>query len=204
MFSPLLRAARSALAPLLVTGAVLVAGCSSTTSGSPPVDRTPCAIDSYEANETAPARKNLGTLQDDAVAGETRQFPTELDLPLSLHTASDVDWYDVDVLDRGANGNPSIRVMTGAGTEATAFWDCSTGTTKAVACGLGTAVSNDPDLVGRGCLTPPASSADVPPQLTMEIECDGTSTDNGTLHIRVRRTTGTDACLKYRLIVTAE
>ncbi len=163
----------------------------------------PCVVDPTEPNESAGAATSLGEIHDDDVVGQKPEAsPTKIDRTFSTDRSDDVDWYVVDVRDTGINGNPSLRVMVDQGHEATAFWSCTSGTTKAVVCGLGTPVTNDPDLRDRGCLTAAANGA--PPQLTMEIECDGTSSDDGRLRIRVKKTTPTSTCERYRLIVTAE
>jgi len=180
------------------------ASCSSKSDGgaaAPP----PCVTDANEPNESATAPFSLGSLSDDDDPGPGgATASTKIDKTFSTHSPTDVDWYLVDVNDTGIGGNPAIRVMAGTGNEATAFFTCTQGTTKAVACGLGTAVTDDPDLKGaKGCKSQPGSSG-VPAQLTMTIECDGTSTDSGRLHIRVKRIEGTEACISYRLIVTAE
>jgi hypothetical protein len=196
---------RSRLASLFVTAMILagpMTACSSGDDDAPPPP--PCVTDPTEPNETASAATQLGEIHDDDVIGTAPETsPTKVDRTFSTHDGPDVDWFVVDVRDTGINGNPSLRVLVGAGHEATAFWSCTEGTTKAVACGLGTPVAGDPDLATeRGCRSAVGSAG--PPQLTMTIECDGTSSDNGRLRIRVKKLAPATACERYRLTVSAE
>lgn len=180
----------------------VVSACAS--SKTSPRDLGPCVADALEPNDDARTRASFGTIQDDDEIGQGDEAPPKrIRRDLTLHEGADVDWFDVDVRDTGLGGNPGLRVMVSEGFEATAFWDCTRGATKAVACGLGTKVTDDPELAGMGCVTQ-AGSSGVPAQLTMQIECDGTSEDSGTLHVRVRRAGAADACARYALTVEAE
>jgi hypothetical protein len=193
-------ARRVFLALFAVLGMASVACSSSNTgSASPP----PCVTDANEPNEGPTKPTNLGDLNDDASpAPGSAAATSKIDKTFSTHSPTDVDWYLVNIRDTGIGGNPQIRVMSDTH-EATAFFTCESGTTT-VACGLGTKITDDPDLKGAlGCRTQPAGSG-VPAQLTMTIECSGTSSDNGRLHVRVKRVSGAEACISYRLTVTAE
>lgn len=185
----------------VLVGFLLAGACSMNSTGdsSPP----PCVVDAIEPNDGPTARVNLGSIQDDDAPGQSAPSPKVIRKELSLHTESDVDWFDVDVRDTGLGGNPSLSVIGGDGTSVTAWWDCTSGKTESVVCGLGEAVTDDPELAGRGCKSQPASNG-APPQLTMQIECAGTSSDDGTLHIRVVRDGAASACSSYRLTVSAE
>lgn len=190
-------------APVIVLSLALVAACSSADKTAEPV---PCVPDPNEPNEAPSTPTSLGQIHDDdePIGGQaTNAMPMKVDKTFSMHAANDVDWFTVDVLDTGINGNPNLRVIVSDGFEATAFWTCSTGKAEPVVCGLGTPVTDDPDLAGagRGCTTAKGSAS---PQLTMKIECTGTSTDNGSLRVRVKRLAPKDACERYRLTVFAE
>lgn len=64
-------------------------------------------------------------------------------------------------------------------------------------------MTSDPENASaKGCKTDPAMSG--PPNITMQIECDGTSTDSGRLHVRVKALAPSDTCQTYRLTVFAE
>lgn len=185
----------------VVVSASLVACSSKEDPAGPP---PPCVADAREPNESAPAAIAVGSVRDDNDIGPGPEAaPRRIDQFFSTHVPSDVDWFVVDVLDTGIGGNPALRAMAGEGHEVTAFFTCTSGTTRAVACGLGTPVTSDPDLNAKGCMSQPAAPG-VPPQVTMTIECDGTSTDNGRLHVRVKRIDPAAECRRYRLIVEAE
>ncbi len=190
----------------LCTGAVTLTACSSDNDKGGAAAPPPCVPDANEPNELPPTATSLGELNDDDDPGPGgATASTRIDKTFSTSSETDVDWYLVEVNDTGIGGNPAIRVMVSGGShEVTAYFTCTQGTTKAVACGLGTAVTDDPDSKGaKGCKsTAPGSGA--PPQLTMTIECDGTSTDSGRLQIYVQRTAGVEACVSYRLIVSVE
>jgi hypothetical protein len=63
-------------------------------------------------------------------------------------------------------------------------------------------VTNDPDLSGgMGCATIAGSSSAL---LQVQFECSGTSTDSGSLIVRVRRAAPADASVRYRSTVGAE
>lgn len=186
---------------------IVVSACSSSSAGSDP---GPCLADANEPNEAVTAATSLGRIHDDDEVGPSANnaIAKSVRKTFSTTTAADVDWYVLDVLDTGINGNPVLHVLVDAGHEATAFWACSGGTTDFVRCDLGTAVDKDPDLPqAKGCVTAPQSSAS--PQLTMQIDCGGTSTDSGRLQIRVKRAPSaakneTDACQRYELVVFAD
>jgi hypothetical protein len=182
---------------------ILAASLASCASKSDSTAPTPCTPDTFEPNESATERASLGAIQDDDAPGQTSPAPKRIQKELSLHGETDADWFDVEVRDTGFGGNPGLRVIVSEGLEATAWWDCTNGTTESVICGLGEAVTNDPALAGRGCKTQ-GSNNDAPPQITMRIECAGTSTDNGTLHVRVVRAGAASTCVNYRLTVEAE
>lgn len=163
----------------------------------------PCVADANEPNETTEARTSLGGIQDDDEIGPgASELPNRITKDFSLHDAADVDWFHVGVSDTGLGGNPNVSVIVTSGFEATAWWSCTGGSTESVVCGLGTAVTNDPDLPGgQGCVTAAGSSS---AQLTMTIECGGTSTDSGVVIVRVRRVAPAEACVRYRLSVLAD
>jgi hypothetical protein len=188
----------------MLAAALMLTACSST-SAAP--EEPPCVPDTTEPNEGRANANALGSIQDDAditLPGQpsAEASPKKIRKTFSLHDGADVDWFSVDVLDTGAGGNPQLSVIMGDGVEATVFASCSTGATTVV-CGLGTKVTDDPDVRGGlGCKT--AKSEGAPPQLTMSFECDGTSSDDGRLEIRVKRSTPETTCLRYNLTVAAE
>jgi hypothetical protein len=191
---------------LLPALAVLAAVASCTSRSEEAADPGPCVADALEPNDDPRARASFGMIQDDddlpGQGGEP--VPKRIRRDLTVHSSADVDWFDVDVRDTGVSGNPGISVIVSDGFEATAWWSCASGASSVV-CGLGSAVTDDPELTGRGCATKvsqPAGSA--PPQLTMRIECDGTATDDGTLHVRVRPLEPVAACTRYALTVMAD
>jgi len=140
--------------------------CSSTNTGgagatsAPP----PCVVDTTEPNETFLTKTQLGSIHDDDVVGtKPEASPNKIDKYFSIHTPTDVDWYEVDVNDTGIGGNPQIEVMVDNGFAATALWTCI-GKTTAVVCGVGTKVDHDPDIGdAQGCelVQPPSSGSDV-------------------------------------------
>jgi hypothetical protein len=184
---------------------VVLAACSSSSTSTEP--QPPCITDTTEPNERPSNATALGEIHDDdeinlGQGTNTDNSPKKIRKAFSLHDGVDVDWHTVDVRDTGAGGNPRLSVIVGDGVEATAFVSCANGATKSVVCGLGTKVTDDPELRSLGCNT--AKSGSALPQLTMNCECDGTSSDNARLHIRVKRATPGASCLRYELTVIAE
>lgn len=186
-------------------GAVIVVACSSTNTGGTSAPPPPCVVDATEPNETFLTKTNLGTIHDDDIVGtKPEASPTKIDKYFSIHTATDVDWYEVDVGDTGIGGNPQIEVMIDKGFAATALWACTAGKTTAVVCGVGTKVDHDPDIAdAQGCelVQPPSSGTS--PQTSIMVECDG-SDDSGRLFLRVKSLAPADTCQGYRLSVTAQ
>jgi hypothetical protein len=179
---------------------VLAAACSSTPGGS---SAPPCVADATEPNEAPLKPPSLGQIHDDDVAGQPSDAtPKRLDKVLSLHDGSDIDWFQVDVLDTGINGNPKTSVFVSEGFEANVFWTCTNGTTDSVQCGLGTQITEDGSLHAKGCHTAAVNGG--PAQFTMQIECGGTSDDSGRLLVHVTKTTPAAACESYRLTVAAD
>jgi len=191
---------------LCVVSMALVFGCTVEEDATPP----PCVPDTNEPNDSVTEATSLGALQDDGELDTPGQVPNKVTKAFSTHTASDVDWYTVDVRDTGVFGNPKINVIVGRGHEATAFWSCTNGPTESVDCLPGTAVTDDPDLPStRGCVTVEqaaggSASASLPLTLQMQVECSGTPTDSGKLQIRVKRTAPADTCERYTLTVDIE
>lgn len=170
---------------------------------APKSEPVPCVADANEPNDTVATRTSLGSVQDDDEIGQgASEDPKRITKDFSLHDGADVDYFSVAVNDTGLGGNPSVDVIVTTGFEATAWYSCSGGPTESVICRTGTAVTDDPDLPGgMGCATIAGSSSAL---LQMQVECSGTSTDSGSLIVRVRRAAPADACVRYRLMVSAE
>lgn len=176
---------RIALVVLCATIAT-VTGCSSTTSGPP------CDPDKYEGNDTPQAAKDLGDFTDDPNSKDN--------LVLSITTGSDVDFFRLRVKDRGLGGDPVVTVSAPEGYEVTTWFTCATGTPeKGFACSRGSEVT-EPDVApGPGC-TSVAPSASV----SSSTDCSGTSDDDGTVLVRIRRLDKAQTCSNYDVTIEVE
>lgn len=92
------------LAILAAAFALGVGACGSSKSAP---DLGPCVADAQEPNDSATARKALGSIQDDDAPGQSSPSPKRIQKELTLHTETDVDWFDVDVRDTGIGGSSS-------------------------------------------------------------------------------------------------
>jgi hypothetical protein len=195
---------RSAWVGILAVTAIVACSSTSSSDGGGGDVVPPCSAET-KANDTYLTRTTLGSVHDDDVLGDPHPdtTPGKIDEYFSTHSATDVDWYALDVADTGINGNPRIRVMVTAGFEASAFWSCNSGPSpNATVCGLGTKITSDPEIGNpQGCTTAPANG--VPSQTTMNVECDG-GDDSGRLAIRVKNLAPSDQCVVYRLQVFVE
>lgn len=189
-------------ASLAVVSFAVLAACSS--SDDKRSDPGPCLSDEAEPNDSAGAKRNLGTLSDDStLIGPDAGGPTgSIKKSFTAHVPGDVDWYEVDVLDTGIGGNPQLSVVVTATYEATVWFTCTGGTTESVVCGLGEKVEDDPEFQGKGCKTGASAASSV--NVNLSIECAGTSSDDGKLTIRVKRREPAAACDRYALSVFAE
>ncbi|MBX3268932.1 MAG: hypothetical protein KF729_01650 [Sandaracinaceae bacterium] len=150
-----------------------------------------CPPDREEPNETRIAAKLIGTATD---SPDTDLSFTEL----SIHVASDQDWFQIPVTDAFDFGNPQVRVTlrdipSGDDYDLAAYYVCTSGGDSS-ACTTGTP---DP-MIGRGCRSANLGSATE----TVEIatECSGTD-ESGSLYIHVSARTFTGTCQRYRLNV---
>lgn len=193
---------RAAFGSLVVFPVALVVACGASDRGRS--DPGPCLADDAEPNDTAPQKKHLGTLtDDDELIGPDAGAPAgSIKKGFTAHGASDVDWYTVDVRDTGLGGNPRLSVVISAAWEATVWFTCANGRTESVVCGLGEAVTDDPELAGRGCKTGESANSSV--NVNLGIECAGTSSDDGTITIRAKKKVPSATCERYLLSVFAE
>lgn len=187
---------------LLVSGLaslVLVLGCS-TRANEGDAQPKPCTTDSGEDGQNLAAE--LGTFQDDAEFQKEDEGGKSRRIQASLHDGADVDRYRGTILDRGFSGNPSISVIVSDGFRVTGTFVCSNGgpaKTQVFSCGVGTIDRPDAALEATTC-----TSASSPPQFTLQLECDDTSTEDGTLELTVERESPADACAAYELSVWVE
>jgi hypothetical protein len=192
---------------LAVAASVVVVGIGSTGCLGHAVDRsgpTTCAPDAFEANDTQETARDLGSLQDDPDSSRH--------ISATVHAGSDVDWYRVHVSDTGIGGNPNVTVSVPQGFSVTTWFVCDQGYVNDKTCLQGspeTMTVNDVEGC-RGSVPEPttdASGTTVYP--TDEVaasttDCSGTSDDNGTLFVRVERTSSQASTCSYDLSIAVE
>lgn len=191
---------------LLVVGVVANTGCglATTKDNSGP---TKCPSDSYEPNDTQETATDLGKLQDDPDSSRS--------ITSSVHVGTDQDWFKVHVSDTGLGGDPVINVAVSSGFTVTTWFVCDGGHRASDSqCLHG---SSDYLRVGdvegcRGERVEPmydengvqvgeTSNDDVASTTT---DCTGTSSDDGTLYIRVERSPSTEVTCSYDLSIDVE
>src|SRR5690349_4123499 len=94
--------------------AVPLLGCSSDTSG-PPCD----GPDKQEPNDTPSTAHDLGGFTDDP--------DSTLRIDMTVHTATDVDYFKFKVSDLGLGGDPIVTVSAPEGYEVTTWFTCTRG-----------------------------------------------------------------------------
>lgn len=155
-----------------------------------------CPRDSSEANDTTLTARLLGTFNDydDRDESWTR----------SWHSASDDDWYVIDIEDGYDFNNPSIQVLVSGPRPSDGYaWDiaaafaCSNLMNESV-CTTGT---NGSELGYATCGRTPDSSGRA--EIVIDTECGDTNDEAGRLVIRVRpRTVVPNMCPSYVLKIT--
>lgn len=192
----------SSLASALALLAVIVA--TGTGCGVPLAEEavpTECPAAANEPNDTEETAEDLGELSDDpdSARGVTS----------SVHTSTDRDWYRVHIVDRGLGGDPEVNVVVPSGFEVTTWFVCDDRRTTATECSHG---SSDYVRVGgvEGCRgarlegqTTPEGSTIMSPDVmaSSTTDCSGTSSDDGTLYIRVDRTSSAGKTCTYDLTI---
>lgn len=178
--------------------AVSVCACSSGSEGA--AQEPPCVPDADENPNATPV--DLGSFQDDAEFQKEDEGGKSRTIWASLHEADDVDRYVATILDRGFSGNPSIFVNVSEGFRVTGQFTChngGAGKTSVFSCGPG--ILDRPDAAYT---QPTCQTASSPPQFTLQLECEDTSTEDGKLELTVERDAPREACERYRLSVSVE
>lgn len=171
---------------VLSLAAAASAGCSSTTSGPP------CDPDEYEGNDTPDAAKDLGEFTDDPDSSQR--------LTLSITSGSDVDFFRLRARDRGLGGDPIVTVSGPEGYEITTWFSCASGSPQPnFECGRGEVVTEGDVSPGPGCKSVAPSAS-----VTSVTDCSGTSDDDGTVLIRVRRADASPSCTNYEITIEIE
>lgn len=170
------------------------AGC--TVSPAPPGEPTSCPADGFEGNDTEATAFELPEMTDHP--DSSRDV-----LALSVHVTDDEDWFKVHVKDTGLGGNPIVSVaVSSADFELQTWFLCDDERRGETDCQYGAdAYETVGDLrsSARGCrgdALEPARTVGGSTQLDTGVlaesvtECSGTSSDDGTLFIRVRQRGG--------------
>lgn len=160
---------------LVAFGAPLL-GCSSTTEG-PPCD----GPDDQEPNDTPAAARDLGTFTDDP--------DSSLRVDLTVHTTSDVDFFEFGVLDKGLGGDPIVTISAPAGYEVTAWFTCARGAVKSFTCLKGTEHDEPSVITAKGCQNEQPSGA-----VSLTVDCDADDDDDGTVLLRVKKLDPSNTC----------
>jgi len=167
----------------VAVAAGLLVACSSETSGPP------CDPDKYEPNDTPSSAKDLGSFTDDPDSDQS--------LELSITSGSDVDFFRLDVKDRGIGGDPVVTVNAPEGYEVTTWFSCLTGNPPSdFACSRGETVTEKDIRPTPGCKTIAPSGS-----VVSSTDCSGTSDDDGTVLVRVRRIDTGQTCSNYSIAV---
>ncbi len=161
-------------------------------SPSEPGKPTTCPADSFEANDTETTAFGLPEMTDNP--DSVRDV-----LALSVHMTDDDDWFKVHIRDTGLGGNPVVSVsVSSQDFEVVTWFVCDGGHRGEPECQYGseayeTVGSSSPVRGCRGAELGPSPTAENATQLDSGVlvesttECSGTSSDDGTLFIRVRQ-----------------
>jgi hypothetical protein len=167
---------RSAIAVGLVAMSVFVDGCSSDTSG-PPCD----GPDKQEPNDTKDTARDMGSFTDEP--------DSKLQIDMTVHSSSDVDWFKFKVLDRGFGGDPIVTISAPEGYEVTTWFTCLQGSVKSFECRSSKEI-DDPDFPGvKGCQNEQPSGA-----VTSTTDCDASEDDDGLMYLRVKKLDRSNTC----------
>lgn len=155
-----------------------------------------------------------GCPPDEGEPNESRLSPHDLpaftDAPdtsmtfdaFTMSSDSDEDWFTFEVTDECCDGNPDIDVTlrsipSGGDYDLAVWFVCSSGGDDS-ACARG-AVDNS---IGRGCMS--SSSGSTEERVTISTSCGGTTSENGTVYVRVTSTTWAGSCAPYGLTVSVQ
>jgi hypothetical protein len=167
---------RSSIAVGLVAVTLFVNACASDTSG-PPCD----GPDKQEPNDSPSQARDIGSFTDDP--------DSKLQIDMTVHTSSDVDWFKFKVFDRGIGGDPIITVSAPEGYEVTTWFTCINGNVKTFSCMTGKEV-DDPDVPGvKGCQNEQPNGS-----VSSSTDCDASSDDDGTVLLRVKKLDRSNTC----------
>lgn len=113
-----------------------------------------------------------------------------------LHAPTDVDWIRYAIDDTAAATLSTLSATIdppASGAYAVAlFYDCAAGTNGST-CALGTSDTT----VGHGCVA--TTTASTAATVSLDVDCQGTLDDSGTLYVRVS-STGPTPCAPYHLV----
>jgi len=198
---------RSLRSSLIVTAALLLVGVGSAGCLGPSVDDsgpTACAADEFEANDTQQTARDLGRLQDDPDSARG--------VTATVHHGKDVDWYRVHVSDTGLGGDPNVAVTVPQGYSVTTWFVCDGGRVVDKMCLQGSSEYMTVEGI-EGCRgSVPDSFTDqngntVYPSDVVAVsttDCSGTSDDDGTLYIRVERSSSSSTACTYDLSIAVD
>ncbi len=163
-------------------------------------EEVPCGPDEAEPGDTVATPRKLDPIEDDPIGSNA--LPQKVSVVGSIHDASDVDHYSVDVKDTGLGGNPKVDVLVSSGFEATVTPRCTSGTVESIRCLRG--VDASPSRDATSCRTEQPADAAAAALTQVQVECRGTSSDHVELAIVVARVTSSPTCERYRLTVSAD
>lgn len=163
--------------------------------------RCSCPLDEREPNDSRlaiDAQTFLDTMSDADDRTAVWMF--------GLHSASDVDWFKIAVVDDTdccwpTSNNPNITVTlddipSESNYDLAAYYVCASGG-DSTTCSSGM----EDNMIGRGCAS--ASSGTTIETVGLDTDCSGDD-DSGTLYVRVTSRSWGGSCAPYRLTITVE
>ena len=191
------------MASLLVIG-VTSAGCLAPAADADQSGPTACPADDFESNDSQQTARDLGRLQDDpdSMRGITA----------TVHRGNDVDWYRVHVSDTGLGGDPNVAVTVPQGFAVTTWFVCDRGRVTDATCLQGSSEYMTIEGVEgcRGSVPEPFADANGTTTYPTEVvaastsDCSGTSDDDGTVYIRVERSSSSRNACTYDLSIAVD
>lgn len=187
---------------MISDGCGMTANCGTCPSGICSEGFCGCGPDEFESNQT------LGT----AFAGtDLDDDPGDNDLPssavvtsASLSSIGDSDWFKwhVDDTFQVISQNPLLKVTlsnipTGDNYALQAFYVADGTCTANHECRIGMLDTT----MGRGCSSNNAGNSNE--QIELYTDCGGSTSEDGTLYVRVYSTTNRESCANYRLLIEA-
>lgn len=194
------------LRKLIVAASLLVVGVGSAGCLAPIADNsgpTTCSADDFESNDTQETARDLGRLRDDP--------DSQRGITATVHHGDDADWYRVHVSDTGLGGDPNVAVTVPEGFSVSTWFVCDHGRVETTCLHGSSEYMTVEGVEGcRGSVPEPVPDENGNTIFRSDLvaasttDCSGTSDDDGTLFIRVERSTSSASTCAYGVAIAVD